>query len=96
MGMYNEVFKKCPRCNSCCTLHISQIVLGFGGFYLDDPESIARELDLEQIKQLKRSMEDKLFHCEKCSESFSASGKEDIKEKLDILNSIIGKNESED
>ena len=97
MGMYNEVFKKCPTCDGYVCLHISQIVLGFGGFYLDDPESIADELDLDQIKQLKRCVDGKWFYCEKCDASFKASdSKEERQEKMEILNSIMGKNESED
>jgi hypothetical protein len=97
MGMYNEVFKKCPSCNDYIRLCITQIVLGFGGFYLDDPKSIAEELDLDQIKQLKKCVDGEWFYCEKCDTSFKASDdKGETKEKMDILNSILGKNESED
>lgn len=97
MGMYNEVFKKCPTCGDYIRLCITQIVLGFGGFYLDNPESIADELDLEQIKRLKKCVDGEWFYCEKCDASFKASdSKEERQEKMDILNSIMGKNESED
>lgn len=97
MGMYNEVYKKCPCCSDYVCLQISQIVDGFGGFYLDDPESIAKELGLDQIKRLKKCVDGQWFYCENCNESFKASNdKDEKKEKMDILNSILGKNESED
>jgi hypothetical protein len=96
MGMYNEVFKKCPTCSDYIRLCISQIVNGFGGFYLDNPESIAEELDLDQIKRLKKCVDGEWFYCEKCDASFKVSdSKEERKEKMDILNSILGKNEQE-
>jgi len=40
MGMYNEVYKDCPECGKPCYIQISQVVLGFGGFRLDRPESM--------------------------------------------------------
>jgi hypothetical protein len=47
--MYNEVFLKCPRCGKSCTEQISQVTLGFGGFDLDNPESLAAALDEQQL-----------------------------------------------
>ena len=96
MGMYNEVFKKCPHCNGSGYLQIHQIVLGFGGFNLDNPESIARELNLDQIKELKEAVEGEWFRCENCSETFQMGGEDITNEKIKILNSITEKNEPED
>lgn len=93
MGMYNEVFKKCPLCDEGYGyMQIHQIVLGFGGFHLDNPESIARELNKDQVQELKEAVEDsKWFVCENCKESFSIESPESQDEKIDIINSI-GKN----
>ncbi len=74
-------------------MQIHQIVGGFGGFHLDTPESIARELDIDQIKELKEAVESaKWFVCDDCHESFSIEGPESIDDKVDIINSI-GKND---
>lgn len=70
--MYNEVFKKCPHCsNGAGYMQISQIVLGFGGFDLDRPETLS-ELDLEELKMLRESVFDDYFVCqsEACRLSF--------------------------
>jgi hypothetical protein len=89
MGMYNEVFKKCPTCNGYGEMHISQIVLGFGGFYLDNPERIAEELDEDQVIRLKNAVEDsKWFFCKTCDKGFSIESPEKTKSKIDIINSI--------
>lgn len=91
--MYNEVFKKCPKCNGTGIMQISQIVLGFGGFNLDNPESIARELSLSDIKTLKEYVEDgKYFTCEECDNTFHYSDqaeKDEINEKLSYLKNWI-------
>ena len=89
MGMYNEVFKKCPHCDGRGYMQIYQIVGGFGEFNLDNPDSIARELDIEQIQALKEAVEDtKWFLCEECGESFSINKKVNLDDKIDIINSI--------
>lgn len=63
MGMYNEVFKKCPHCsNGTGYLQIHQIVLGFGGFNLDDPNSLNR-LSLDELSQLREAVTGGDFHC---------------------------------
>jgi len=98
MGMYNEVFKRCPHCNGRGYMQIHQIVLGFGGFHLDSPQSIVDELNIDQIKELKEAVESNgWFVCDDCKESFPANEKNEKEEadKIDIINSI-GKNDSED
>ena len=93
--MYNEVFKTCPHCNGRGYLQIHQIVLGFGGFHLDNPESIARELTLDQVKELKEAVEGQWFCCDDCAETFQVGGEDVENEKMAILNSIGKTNESE-
>jgi hypothetical protein len=59
MGMYNEVFKKCPNCKrGVGYLQIHQIVLGFGGFDLDDPD-----LTLDELKELRDTVYGETFYC---------------------------------
>lgn len=75
MGMYNEVFYPCPKnCGGYGYLQIQQIVLGFGGFYLDKriefcSESV-RELTEEALIELKDAVTGELFTCECCGNSF--------------------------
>lgn len=93
MGMYNEVFKKCPNCNGYGYMQISQIVLGFGEFYLDRPEDIAERLSTDEIKRLKECVEDcNWFFCKDCDKGFSIQDPEVNDEKINIINSI-GKHE---
>lgn len=64
MGMYNEVFKKCPKCGGRGYMQISQIVLGFGDFDLDRPSSLEdySEAELLQLESHLRD-EDNRFVC---------------------------------
>jgi hypothetical protein len=70
MGMYNEVYKSCPECGARCEVQISQVVLGFGEFDLDDPHGHTITLDPEQKLLLKELVEQKQFNCEKCYYTF--------------------------
>lgn len=89
MGMYNEVFKSCPHCKSGSGyMQIHQIVLGFGGFNLDNPESIARQLNKDEIVELKEAVErEGWFKCQQCDRTFPVSEQSE-EDKIDILNSI--------
>lgn len=63
MGMYNEIYKKCPNCTKGVGyLQIGQIVLGFGGFDLDDPTTLERlsNADLQRLLDAVRGAE---FSC---------------------------------
>ena len=63
MGMYNEVFKKCPHCkDGVGYLQIHQIVLGFGGFDLDNPFTL-EELSVDDLRELRDAVEGKAFYC---------------------------------
>lgn len=72
MGMYNEVFKNCPKCGGVCKVKIPQITLGFGGFNLDDLDSLAKDLDESELQQLHTVVKDYKFFCQydKCGHSF--------------------------
>lgn len=101
MGMYNEVFKKCPHCEKNGTygrgyLQISQILLGFGGFDLDNPDDIAERLSVDEVQRLKESVEGEWFRCDECKDTFRLGGKEAHQEKMDILNSLNSEGENED
>lgn len=102
MGMYNEVYKKCPSCGKRGILQISQIVLGFGCFDLDDPQSIVEDLrstcsSNQRVKELlgllKKRIENALrnyeaFECE-CGNRFDLTEEEDKQNELiDIVRSI--------
>lgn len=90
--MYNEVFKKCPKdnCDGFGYMQIHQIVLGFGRFNLDNPESLSKELNIEQLKELKDAVEhNRWFECETCLETFNINTiEESVDEKINIINSI--------
>lgn len=78
MGMYNEVYRNCPECNKQCRVQIGQIVLGFGGFNLSNPEELAGMLTGEEIETLREYLVDKTFYCRKddngCGAHFTACG----------------------
>lgn len=69
MGMYNEVFKKCPECGLQAVMQIPQLVLGFGGFDLDNRETLLG-LTEEQLRRLKDMILDDDFRCE-CGHYFN-------------------------
>lgn len=71
MGMYNEVFSQCPKCNGIGYMQIGQIVLGFGGFYIDKPESLADDLDESQLKELHEKVCEGMFQCQSCNHTFN-------------------------
>lgn len=70
MGMYNEVFKRCPECSSRGYMQISQIVDGFGEFNLDDPNDLADKLTIAELHQLSNMIQDEWFSCQSCSHNF--------------------------
>jgi hypothetical protein len=70
MGMYNEVFKKCPDCGGCGYMQIAQVTLGFGGFDLDDFYSLER-LDEDDLKLLHARVALGRFKCDCCGGLFS-------------------------
>lgn len=68
MGMYNEVFTKC-ECGKYAYMQIPQIVLGFGGFYLEE-RSTLEELSNEELFRLKSYVINGKFTCE-CGNYFN-------------------------
>jgi hypothetical protein len=62
--MFNEVHKTCESCGRYMTIQISQIVLGFGEFYLDNPGEITDKLDLYQRGKFAEMVNEEEFHCE--------------------------------
>ena len=93
MGMYNEVFKNCPKCNGLGYMQISQIVLGFGGFYLDSPSMLADKLEIDEIKLLFERVEKGYFDCEKCGNHFTLHEKKNTDEKIELINKYLYEND---
>ena len=102
MGMYNEVFKKCPNCSSGIGyMQIHQIVMGFGGFNLDDPGTMS-DLSLSQLKDLKETVYDEPFSCggglrqerideeNMCGMSFRINDPKEYDERQQILKDLSG------
>jgi hypothetical protein len=77
MGMFNEIYKKCPRCGKECVGQIPQIVLGFGEFNLDDPKSISERLRTpKEFLNLMAYCSEVIFTCDVvddgCNNNFNA------------------------
>lgn len=84
MGMFNEVWKTCPKCRSeRGYAQISQIVLGFGGFYLDRPERLVEDLTLDQLLDLETEVtsESCWFNCQSCDHRFRLLDEVEIDER---------------
>ena len=86
MGMYNEVFKTCPKCGHKGYMQIMQIVLGFGGFDLDNFDTLD-ELTEEQLYMLHDEVRDHWFKCENndCGDCFQLNAPNDKKELMHAL-----------
>ena len=70
MGMYNEVWATCPECGfGQCYMQISQVVLGFGDFRLDNMSTLEGLTD-DEIRTLKRYVLEDDFHCSASSVHF--------------------------
>lgn len=81
MGMFNEVFKKCPRCSGGRAMaQISQVVLGFGGFNLDEPDRLAEELELKELRKLEEAVKDEWFECS-CGHRFKLCTQAELDER---------------
>lgn len=98
MGMYNEVFKKCPSCGGIGYMQISQIVLGFGGFDLDKPSTLA-DLSLADLQELQAAIKDDWFQCigkrfetenGGCGHRFRLLPDEDRKARQQIIRELTG------
>lgn len=88
MGMFNEVFKACPECGHLSLMQISQIVLGFGGFNLENPESLAKELTEGEIIKLFENIGDNYFECPNCDHRFQLHEKSND-EKINLIKSFL-------
>lgn len=99
MGMYNEVFKKCPHCpEGVGYMQIGQIVLGFGGFDLDEPSTLEK-LSLEDLRELRGRVATETFNCRRpggewvragddenvCGDTFRHPNKEEQDERDQII-----------
>ena len=60
-----------------------QIVLGFGGFDLDEPESLARDYSAEELQQLEEAVKEETFWCSG-GHGFRLTTQEEQDEKLRI------------
>lgn len=71
MGMYNEVFKRCPEpnCEGTGYMQVPQVVLGFGGFHLDNLDSLS-ELTEDELRELHSLVMRRTFRCDKCHTTF--------------------------
>ena len=87
MGMYNEVWKRCPECGHSAYMQIPQMVLGFGNFNLDEPESIAEQLSEDEILQLFEYIKGDKFECE-CGNYFSLNEK-NIDKKMKLIKKFL-------
>lgn len=96
MGMYNEVFKRCPHCGGRGYLQISQIVLGFGCFDLDDPEDLADKLNEPQLLKLADRVKDEWFRCQnqECERGFLLEDTRAARQKL--ARQLFGPEEPQD
>jgi hypothetical protein len=92
MGMYNEVFKTCPECAHISVMQIPQIVLGFGGFNLDAPDSIAEELSPEEVDQLINYVKDRhrYFECPECHNTFQLKDTAEKSASVAKLKNLLG------
>ena len=70
MGMYNEVVCRCPECGGRGYMQISQLVSGFGGFDLENYNTL-KDLDIDNIIELKARVMCKDFVCDDCSYAFN-------------------------
>lgn len=87
MGMYNEVWKSCPRCRSRCCAQIAQIVLGFGNFDLDRPKALLEDpdLDLAKLRLLEERVREEVFRCDGCGHRFRVVPEEEQREREEIV-----------
>jgi rubredoxin len=75
MGMYNEVFYTCPECKGRGYMQISQLVLGFGEFDLENYDTL-RDLDFDDLLELKARVLYDNFICDDCGHVFNPYNKD--------------------
>lgn len=81
MGMYNEVFCRCPRCGMRAEMQISSIVPGFGEFDLNDLSTLS-ELSEDQLYELKERIASRHFKCHSCDNYFLSGDVESRRRSL--------------
>ena len=84
--MYNEVYKSCPKCGQRCEIQISQIVLGFGHFNLDDTDDLSERLTEKQLRELRDAVWHEKFYCnrdrEGCGSCFMLGDQDQRRKEL--------------
>lgn len=88
MGMYNEVYCRCPKCGGLGYMQISQIVLGFGEFNIQDRTTL-EDLTSDQLEQLHEEVSEEQFECQSCNAQFNPlTNKSETKN--DDINRLFG------
>ena len=101
MGVYNEVYKKCPKCkDGYGYCQIGAVYMGSTGFFtatfrLDSLESLVEQLDEEGLRELHSRLEDQDFVCgsdpmnpEGCGHSFRIN--DSTQNRLAIAKELFG------
>ncbi len=73
MGMYNEVRTSCPNCLAACEIQISEIVRGFGEFFISrfgDHSNIEKLRDEADKEMFIEEVNEETFYCKNCEHSF--------------------------
>ena len=89
MGMYNEVWCECPCCGKSAYTQIAQIGPGFGGYNLNNPDSML-ELDEDQLIALKECVEEAWFECEHCGNHFQYDQKRKFEKRRQLIKDLFG------
>ena len=89
MGMYNEVSCNCPNCGSNVIIQVTQYVLGFGCFDLNNLESFL-ELNEEQLNFIREELKEK-HYCNQCKCEFYPLNEDEKEEKIRRIKQILFK-----
>lgn len=94
MGMFNEVFCRCPQCGNQVCHQIGPIVSGFGEFHLDSFEDLSSRTE-EELRKLKNALQGERFFCETCATEFDPYEGRAGSEKGSLIKELLIQDEPE-
>jgi len=90
--MYNEVWASCPKCGEKCYIQISEVVLGFGNFDLNDLSTFDNSTD-DEVRQVKELVIEEDFVCNGKPKVYAGTKREGCYHRFNPLKPIVNKAE---
>lgn len=91
MGVYDYACMRCPNCSEHMNTQICVVSDNYCMTYwdLNNPESLAERLNLDELKRLRVLVEDEEFWCDSCKTGPHYFGKNNKEARLELAKELF-------